>query len=612
MHVVATAGHVDHGKSTLVRALTGQDPDRLVEERRRGLSIELGYCWTTLGDVGEVAFVDVPGHERFIATTLAGLGPAPVAMLVVAADDPWMPQAAEHLAALDALGVGHGLLVVTRADLADPAPALARATAELGRTSLAGAPAVVVSGRTGSGLPTLRATLASVLQRVPAPDPDADVRLWVDRRFHVRGAGTVVTGTLVSGTVAVGDELAAAEGRVRVRGLEALGTRRQQVPAPARVALDLGGRAPDGVTRGTALLTPEAFLHSDLVDVALVGPPEVPERPVLHVGTARVSVRARRLGDRVWRLALATGVPLRVGDRAVLRDPGSRATWGVEVIDPVPPPLRRRGAAAARAEQLQTTEQSVGAELARRGIVRASQLHRAGVAVGSLPPGTVAAGDWLVGPELADELRRRLVALVEAAEDCGLGGVAPLAAARSLQLPDPALVDALRAPPLRVRGGRLTTGRGAPLPAAALDALARLSDALAREPFAAPEAGELARLGVDDATTGLLHRTGHVLRLAPGVVLLPGAVDTAVARLGELPQPFSVSEARRALGTTRRVAVPLLGHLDATGRTIRLPDDRRRVRMTNTAQTAARTRARALERGAGDVSGCGGTSTTSG
>src|SRR4051794_7964783 len=164
-------------------------PDRLADEQRRGLSIELGYCWTSLDPVGEVAFVDVPGHERFVTTMLSGVGPVPVVMLVVAADDPWMPQAAEHLAALDALGVAHGLLVVTRADLADPAPALRRARAEVDATTLLGIPSVVVSGRTGAGLDELRSTLAGVLASVPAPDPAADVRLWVDRRFHVRGAG---------------------------------------------------------------------------------------------------------------------------------------------------------------------------------------------------------------------------------------------------------------------------------------------------------------------------------------------------------------------------------------------------------------------------------------
>ncbi|WP_416955009.1 L-seryl-tRNA(Sec) selenium transferase [Nocardioides sp. T5] len=235
MHVVATAGHVDHGKSTLVRALTGTDPDRLAEERRRGLTIEPGYAWTSWpdgGDVGDVAFVDVPGHERFLTTMLAGIGPVPAALLVVAADDPWMPQAAEHLAALDALGVGHGVVAVTRSDLADPAPAMARAAAEVSRTSLAGAPVVAVSARTGAGLDDLRAALTTMLAALPAPAADVDVRLWVDRRFTVRGAGTVVTATLPAGTVRVGDTLADGERLVRVRGLQALDATPMPWPAP--------------------------------------------------------------------------------------------------------------------------------------------------------------------------------------------------------------------------------------------------------------------------------------------------------------------------------------------------------------------------------------------
>src|SRR4051795_2420269 len=243
MHVVATAGHVDHGKSTLVRALTGSDPDRLAEERRRGLSIELGYVWTRLPGLpglGDVAFVDVPGHQRFITTTLAGVGPVPVVLFVVAADDPWMPQAAEALAALDALDVHRGVLVVTRADLADPLPALRRARAELARTSLARVPEVVVSARTGAGLDALRQVLAAELAALPRPDPADDVRLWVDRAFHVRGAGTIVTGTLPEGTVAVGDSLALGDRTVRVRALESLEVARELVSGVARVALNLG------------------------------------------------------------------------------------------------------------------------------------------------------------------------------------------------------------------------------------------------------------------------------------------------------------------------------------------------------------------------------------
>src|SRR4051794_10529846 len=177
VHVVATAGHVDHGKSTLVRALTGMEPDRWAEERRRGMTIDLGFAWTGLPSGETVAFVDVPGHERFVSNMLAGVGPVPAAMIVVAADEGWMPQSAEHLAALHALDVRHGLLVVTRADLADPGPATGQALAEIAATSLGRVAAVAVSGRTGAGLDDLRAALDRLVAALPGPDPDAPVRL---------------------------------------------------------------------------------------------------------------------------------------------------------------------------------------------------------------------------------------------------------------------------------------------------------------------------------------------------------------------------------------------------------------------------------------------------
>ncbi|WP_395696098.1 selenocysteine-specific translation elongation factor [Nocardioides sp.] len=559
MHVVATAGHVDHGKSTLVRRLTGTDPDRLAEERRRGLTIELGFCWTTLDPVGEVAFVDVPGHERFVTTMLSGVGPVPVAMLVVAADDPWMPQAAEHLAALDALGVEHGVLVVTRADLADPAPALARARAELAGTSMAGVPDVVVSGRTGAGLGELRSVLATVLDTLPATDPAADVRLWVDRRFHVRGAGTVVTGTLPAGSVAVGDVLEVEGEKVRVRGVEALGRPRERVGGPARVALDLGGHPPDGVARGRALTTPGAFLASGVVDVRVTGPERVPERPVLHVGSAHVGTRAHLLAPGVARLRLERPLPLRYADRAVLRDPGSRQVWGVRVLDPVPPRHRR---------DLASHDGTPAAELRLRGVARRSVLRRAGVPVEPLPAGTVAAGDWLVPAEQVPGLRTRLE---ELARD---RAVAPAEAARELGLPDPALVVPLVAPPLRLEDGRIAGP--AALPAALVEAAATVRGELAG--FAAPEAGRLDELGLDTRALATLHRAGLLLRVADRVVLLPGSDDRAVEVLADLPQPFTTSAARQALHTSRRVVLPLLAHLDATGRTVRLADDRRRLR----------------------------------
>src|SRR3712207_1476154 len=193
MDVIATAGHVDHGKSTLVRALTGMEPDRWEEERRRGLTIDLGFAWTTLPSGRRLAVVDVPGHERFVGNMLAGVGSAPAALVVVAADDGWSAQTAEHVAVLDALGVRHALLAVTKADLADPAPVLAVVTERLRATSMGAVPGVAVSARTGTGMPEFTAALERLLAGLPAPDGDAPVRLWIDRAFSIKGAGTVVT-----------------------------------------------------------------------------------------------------------------------------------------------------------------------------------------------------------------------------------------------------------------------------------------------------------------------------------------------------------------------------------------------------------------------------------
>jgi selenocysteine-specific elongation factor len=252
MHVVATAGHVDHGKSTLVRALTGMEPDRWAEERRRGMTIDLGYAWMTLPagkqPQGEkLAFVDVPGHERFVPNMLAGLGPVPAVLFVVAADGGWMPQSAEHLAAVDALGVRHGILVITRSDLANPGPAARQALAEIATTSLGAVEAISVSAVTGQGLDDLRGGLGRLVAKLagpgPGPGPAAPVRLWIDRSFTIKGSGTVVTGTLPAGTVRNGQELLLTPSSqpVRVRALQALGTPADLVTGVARVALNLRG-----------------------------------------------------------------------------------------------------------------------------------------------------------------------------------------------------------------------------------------------------------------------------------------------------------------------------------------------------------------------------------
>ncbi|WP_250002781.1 selenocysteine-specific translation elongation factor [Actinoplanes sp. M2I2] len=580
MHVLATAGHVDHGKSTLVRALTGMEPDRWAEERRRGMTIDLGFAWTTLGSGETVAFVDVPGHERFVPNMLAGIGPVPAAMLVVAADEGWMPQSAEHLAALAALDVRHGLLVVTRSDLADPGPATEQALAEIAATPLGRVPAVAVSGRTGAGFDELRSALDELVAGLPAPSADEPVRLWIDRAFTVKGAGTVVTGTLGAGVLRVGDELALGDAVVRVRGLQSLGRPAAAVPAVARVAVNLRGTPRDDVGRGDALLSPGRFRHTDLIDVRVHGDPaaSLPATMTLHAGSAAVPVRVRPLGDDTVRLRLSRPLPLRIGDRALLRDPGlHHVAGGVTVLDVAPPGLQRRGAAAARAEVLAKLDgrPDLAGELSRRRLLRAGDLATMGVPVPA--SATPVAGDWYADPSHWAALVERLPAEVAAyAKENPLEPGMPLDALRHrLGLPDRALVTALIRPPLSMRGGRVAPAAAGP-PAELVALVGRAFDGLS--PFAAPEAHDLVALGLGPRQLAAAARTGLVVPVTPQVVLATGAVERAAQVLAGLPQPFTLSEARRALGTTRRVAVPLLELLDRRGLTHRLPDDRRQVR----------------------------------
>ncbi|MEU6131950.1 selenocysteine-specific translation elongation factor [Saccharopolyspora sp. NPDC047091] len=585
MHVIATAGHVDHGKTTLLRLLTGMEPDRLVQERDRGMTIDLGFAWTTLG-ARTLAFVDVPGHERFVPTMLAGAGPAPAVLFVVAADEGWRPQSGEHLAALHALGVRHALLAITRTDLADPTTAETQAREHLADTALGTPPAVHVSSRTGTGLPDLRTALAALTDSLPTPDTTAPVRLWIDRAFTLRGAGTIVTGTLTAGTLRTGDRLLLHPGGrdVAVRGLHALGEPRGRITATARVAVNLRGIPLDQVRRGHALLTPHSGLGSDLLDVRLpdTDPVDLPRHLVLHLGSAAVPARIRPLGPRTARLALRAPLPVRIGDRILLRDPGGHHIHGADLLDVRPPPLRRRGAARDRARELDTlptTPDGTG-ELRRRKLVRRDELR----AMGAEPPADApTAHGWLLDPAHRDTLAEHLVHLLHDHRDQHPldAGLSLEAARRALHLPDPALLEpVLHTPAARDvhRGdGRLHLGT-APWPPEIAAALRALRTALHADPFTAPTAAELHDLGLGPAALAAAARAGELLRLAPGVVLSAGADHRALDVLATLPQPFTPAEARRALRTTRRVALPLLELLARDRRTERLPDGTHRLR----------------------------------
>ena len=580
MHVVATAGHVDHGKSTLVRALTGMEPDRWAEERRRGMTIDLGYAWTGLPSGAVLGFVDVPGHARFIGNMLAGLGPAPSVLVVVAADEGWRQQSTEHLAAVDALGLTAGVLAVTRSDLADPGPALAEATERIARSSLGAIEAVAVSGATGAGLDELRAALDRLVATLPPPDTAARVRLWVDRAFTIKGSGTVVTGTLGAGTLRVGDTLDLGGRSVRIRGLQSLGTSYDELAAVARVAVNLRGVERDEVGRGAVLLTPQVWRTTAAVDVRLSAA-EVPTELMLHVGSAGLPVHVRPLGDDVARLVLPRPLPLQAGDRAVLRDPGGhRVVAGVVVLDADPPLLGRRGAAAARAAALAGGQPDLAAEVSRRGAVRASDLQTLGIEVVAVD-GVRVEGDWLVDDNRWGAWASALVGAVDghAAMHPLEAGMPAEEARRAIGLPDLRLLAPLVAGAgLEQVTGRVRRPGTGPQLGVNVD---RLVERLEQAPFDAPEQPDLDALGLGRKEVAAAIAAGRLLRLpaadGTGVLLLPTAPARAMRLLAALPQPFTASAARQALGTTRRVAIPLLEHLDGRGWTRRLDGSVREV-----------------------------------
>ena len=444
MRVVATAGHVDHGKSSLVRALTGTDPDRFPEERARGLTIDLGFAFCTLASGTDVGFVDVPGHVRFIKNMLAGVGAVEVAMLVVAANEGWMPQSEEHLRILDLLGVRRGLVALTKADLVD-AETVALRVLEVGAalegSSFASVPIVVCDSRSGRGLDDVRQALDTVLARTPDAPDTGRPRLWIDRVFTAKGAGTVVTGTLTSGSVAVDDELLAGGHPVRVRALESNGVRIDTARPGVRLALNLAGIEHDALARGDAVVRAGDWLDVTVVDAAVlaIGGIERPRRGRLqaYVGSGEHTIWFRPLdNDRALaRLRFAGGLPLAPGDRLVLRDSGRSLTLAGAEVREVMPTGRASDAPARCALPL-------GQRLLTRGWVRVDALAaRSGLAPDDAlalveQAGGIRVGEWLLEPEHLRALLDRADAVVaeQHRENPDERGIQTHALARALDL----------------------------------------------------------------------------------------------------------------------------------------------------------------------------------
>jgi selenocysteine-specific elongation factor len=537
-HVIGTAGHVDHGKSTLVHALTGVDPDRWAEEKARGLTIDLGFASTVLPSGRGIAFVDVPGHIRFLRNMLAGAGAIDACLFVVAATEGWKPQSEEHLRIVELLGVRHGLIALTKVGLTDEHPDLGP---RVKSTFLEGAPVVPVDVPAGIGVDALRDALDALVAGTPAAVDRGWPRLWVDRAFAAKGAGTVVTGTLTGGRLRVGDELEVAGRRVRVRGLQSHGEPLDDVVPGRRVAVNLTGVAHDEVERGHALVRPGQWFATRTVDAALSVLPAL-DHPVTrrgayvaYIGSGEHPVTMRVLGPTAMepgasgrvRLRLPTGLPLLPGDRFVLRESGRGETVGGGEIVDVDPTRRDDGWVDAAALEQRT---------------------------GSVHAPTV--GRWVVDATTLDAARDRLRRRVDDAGPLGLDVAGLDERERAVATGFEGYV---------VDGGRVRAA-GATDPLADHPWLA----ALAAQPFTPPPAD-----GVAPAEVRELVKRNLVLE-SDGIWFAPSAIEEAgrvVARLlRDRPDGVTVAEIRDALGTTRKYLLPLLGILDGSGVTRRRGD----------------------------------------
>jgi selenocysteine-specific elongation factor len=569
MHVVATAGHVDHGKSTLVMALTGMDPDRFAEEKARGLTIDLGFAWTTLPSGRELAFVDVPGHVRFIRNMLAGVGAVDAAMFVVAATESWKPQSEEHLRILSLLGVDHGLIALTKVGLVDHDwQELVRMEIEerVAGTFLEGAEIIGVDAPTGEGLDELRTGLDRLLASTPTAADRDRPRLWVDRSFAARGSGTVVTGTLAGGAFHIDDELVIMDGkravRVRVRALQSHQRTFQEVGPGHRLAVNVTGISHDQVQRGHALVRPRQWVTSRTVDASLHTldslDHDVSRRGAyqLYVGSGEYDARLRVLGaeaissggEGLVRLHISASLPLVPGDRYVLRESGrSETVGGGEVldVDPVLP--------AAKAHPSRSVERVV----AERGWVEADQLERL---TGERREPDVA-GRWVVSPAARAATVAEILEAIRTAGEFGLDTA--VLSERQLAL----LVESTDEVVVKSGRARLPQATGTE----------ELADhpwvrELRAAPFSPPEP-----VGVDRQVVRELVRGGWVVE-RDGMYFAAEAVDEAArivaGLLAHTPDGITVAAVRDALGTTRKHVLPLLAQLDGTGVTRRRGDVR--------------------------------------
>ena len=624
--VLGTAGHIDHGKSALVKALTGTDPDRLPEEKERGVTIELGFAQLSLPSGATMGVVDVPGHERFVRQMVAGATGIDVVLLVVAADDGVMPQTREHLAIIDLLGITRGVVAVTKSDLADP-EWLAMVKDDVARllrgTGIEGAPIVAVSSKTGEGLDDLKAALDTVAGAAPARQAALPMRLPVDRVFTIAGAGTVVTGTLWSGAVRRDDpvEVLPSGRSGRVRGVQVHSHPVAEASAGMRVAINVAGLDRDEIERGDILAAPGSLQITDRFDAIFTYLPgnekpfESGARVHVHHGTREVLGRvllmdgAEQLepgGRALAQVRLEEPLAPRYDDRFIVRSYSPVFTiGGGTVLDALPP--RRTRLRASERELLEALKAhdlsgaatgllaSRGVPMTSAGVAAALGLPRAGVADdlnrGPFERFKVAGETYFVSEDGLDRLITGAVAQLVGYHEShpkSTGIAAGALRDRVDRRVAPKVFDAILEYAaarglVRVVGGEVRHPQAAASALAEEDeALAALLPVLEAQGLATGTVSELAAtagvdVGVARKALTKLVAAGRVVRLGPDLHFSSEAVEDARARVVEFLEArgtMLASDARDILGTSRKYAVPLLEYFDGRGITRREGDAR--------------------------------------
>lgn len=577
MPLIGTAGHVDHGKSSLVQRLTGRDPDRWEEEKRRGLTIDLGFAWADLGGDVEASFVDVPGHERYLKNMLAGVEAIDIALFVVAANEGWMPQSEEHLAALDLLEVDSGIVALTKSDLVDRETleiATLEVTERIAGTSLQDAEILAVSSVTGAGIDEVARSLHRLARDIERRETRP--RLWVDRVFSISGTGTVVTGSLLGGPLAVGDavEIYPSGEISRIRSIQSHERASDSAQPWRRVALGLAGVSTDQIERGSMVGRPDSWTASSRFSCTLRPARYLAEIPVrgayqAHIGSGAQNAEIERLTDGYGVIRLQRPVPLAMGDRFIVRDSGRRiVAGGGRVLDPRPGTGRAAVETAQNLDPGASVDDRASQLLTIRGVDTAENLWSD--TDGGRPETAIEVAGHFLTEATLDSYRSRAIQLVEAdhlARPLHDGiPLATLAGRIGIDIPLAAAVVE-RATGLELRGPTVAeAGHQARLS----DQMAAVWDtAQAQLKESGLEVPPVAELGLPAEAIHLLVRADELIRVGSDFVFLPAQIGKIVEAVTGLDQPFSVGDVKEALGLSRKYVVPILEWLDSNNYTSR-------------------------------------------